>query len=289
MEITDHIHAIRVPFSIPLPGGRWLERFTWIYVVLGDRVGIVDAGVAGSWARVGEFLARIGRRPDEVAVCAFTHAHPDHIGSAQSMRAATGCRFAAHAADQPWIEDVELQARRRPVPGFHELVEGGVPVDDVLDDGARIDLGAGQTLRVIHTPGHSPGHIALLHEAGRVLITGDALVESGSMPTYTDAADTVRSLQRLRRFVGVDLLLSSLDDAPITRDRIAERVNAATAYVGKVHRAVRASQAAAPDLDLTRRTADVIERLGLPPFAANPITALALASHLDAADDVFAV
>lgn len=287
MQVTQHIHAVRVPFSIPLPGGERLERSTCISLVLGERVGIVDAGVTGSWERVGEYLVEIGRRAEDVEVCVFTHAHPDHIGSAPAMRAATGCRFAAHAADQSWIEDIELQARKRPVPGFHEMVEGAVPIDDVLDEGARIELGAGQALRVVHTPGHSPGHVALLHEADRVLITGDALVEPGFMPTYQDAADTVRSLRRLRDLDGVDVLLSSLDEAPIAREQIAARINQAIAYVVHVHDAVRASQADAPDLDLAQRTADVVQRLGLPPFAANAISQLAIASHLDAADDVF--
>jgi hydroxyacylglutathione hydrolase len=280
MEVTRHIHAVRVPVSIPLPGGRRLERSTRVYVVLGERVGIVDAGVTGSWQRVGEYLGEVGRRAQDVEVCVFTHAHPDHIGSAQAMRAATGCRFAAHAADQSWIEDIELQARDRPVPGFHELVEGAVPIDDVLDDGARIDFGAGQALFVIHTPGHSPGHIALLHEADGVLITGDALVEPGSMPTYQDAADTVRSLRRLRDLDSMDVVLSSLDDEPIRRDGIAERIDAAIAYVTRVHQAVHESQREQPDLDLMQRTGDVMQRLGLPPFAANPISQVAIASHL---------
>ncbi|MEU8393474.1 MBL fold metallo-hydrolase [Micromonospora sp. NPDC048843] len=42
-----------------------------------------------------------------------------------------------------------------------------------LADGDLLDVGGG--LRVVHTPGHSPGHVSLLHEPTRLLITGDAL------------------------------------------------------------------------------------------------------------------
>jgi glyoxylase-like metal-dependent hydrolase (beta-lactamase superfamily II) len=42
-----------------------------------------------------------------------------------------------------------------------------------LADGDVLDVGGG--LRIVHTPGHSPGHVSLLHEPTRVLITGDAL------------------------------------------------------------------------------------------------------------------
>ena len=47
------------------------------------------------------------------------------------------------------------------------------PVDEVLVDGQLLDVAGG--LRVLHTPGHSPGHISLLHEPTGVLITGDAI------------------------------------------------------------------------------------------------------------------
>ncbi|MFD0787413.1 MBL fold metallo-hydrolase, partial [Micromonospora azadirachtae] len=53
---------------------------------------------------------------------------------------------------------------------------GGFPAVDVaapLADGDVLPVGGG--LRVVHTPGHSPGHVSLLHEPTRVLITGDAL------------------------------------------------------------------------------------------------------------------
>ena len=51
---------------------------------------------------------------------------------------------------------------------------------------------------------------------------------------------------------------------------------------------MRESQADAPELGLPQRTADVMQRLGLPPFAANPISRLAIASHLDADDNLLA-
>ncbi|HET6496364.1 MAG TPA: MBL fold metallo-hydrolase [Thermoleophilia bacterium] len=289
MKITEHVDAVRIPFSIPLPGGKALERFTWVYIVSGDRTVLIDAGVAGSWRRISEYLSEIGRSSDGVDMCVFTHSHPDHIGSAKTIKAQTNCRLMAHGDERAWIEDFDAQTAERPVPGFKDLVEGPVKIDQALADGDRVMAGTGQSLLVIHTPGHSAGHIAVLHDQDGVLCTGDALVVPDSMPTYQDAASTVKSMRALRALHRINVLCSSLDEAPIAGKEMADRIDAGLAYVGKVHRAVRESQREQPDLDLPQRTADVMQRLGLPPFAANPISQLAIASHMDAADEVFRV
>lgn len=91
----------------------------------------------------------------------LTHAHPDHIGAARSIKSATGCMIAAHSSEKPWIEDVELQARERPVPGFHSLVQGPVTVDRLLEDGDITNLGNGPKIEILHTPGHSRVYLPL--------------------------------------------------------------------------------------------------------------------------------
>ena len=92
-------------------------------------------------------------------LAALTHAHPDHIGAVRAIREATGCSIAAHPAERAWIEDVELQNRERPVPGFAMLVGGSVHLDHELVDGDCIGPGETQAgeMQVFHTPGHSPG------------------------------------------------------------------------------------------------------------------------------------
>lgn len=76
-------------------------------------------------------------------------------------------------------------------------------MDVVLSDGDGIDLGAGVRLRVIHCPGHTPGHVAYWWEEEGVLLTGDAAQGFGSRPggypLYHDAPDYRRSLERLLR------------------------------------------------------------------------------------------
>ena len=66
----------------------WTKMVGWVLVVDGDEVMLVDTGYPGDWGRVVASLDSIGRTPADVAAVVLTHAHPDHLGSAQ--------RFADH-------------------------------------------------------------------------------------------------------------------------------------------------------------------------------------------------
>ncbi|WP_410812538.1 MBL fold metallo-hydrolase [Micromonospora sp. 067-2] len=142
-------------------------------------VTLVDCGVTRAPARIVRGLAAIGKVPADVTRIVLTHAHPDHAGGAAEMARRTGAPIAAHTGDVPYAEAGRAPAADPAVTGgrFLARVGGGrfpaVEVAQPLADGDLIDVGGG--LRVVHTPGHSPGHVSLLHEPTRLLITGDAL------------------------------------------------------------------------------------------------------------------
>lgn len=283
MQVTDTIHALRVPFQLPMPNGTKLDRFVYSYLIYGEAITLIDCGVRGYHETLFDYIRKTGRDPEEIALGVFTHAHPDHIGGALYVRDEVGCEFAAHGYDAPWIEDVDRQFQERPVPGFHGIVEGGASVDRMLAGGDEIDLGGGDALEVIHTPGHSRGHIALFHPRTRALFSGDAIPVPGGLPIYTDAAEALASIRRLQQLEGVDVLLSSWDE-PRRGDEVAATLQAGVEYMQRMHRLVREQQAACPSGALPDLTAGVVGAIGLPPAMVNPLLMASVQAHIEADD-----
>ena len=113
-----------------------------------------------------------GRR---LAAHVATHAHPDHVGATHAVAEQTGVPVWAHPEDRPAVEDTALIARRQPDAAINRLfakvmLGPGHPVARELVEGDEV---AGFT--VIHTPGHSVGHIALWRDDDATLILGDVL------------------------------------------------------------------------------------------------------------------
>ena len=282
MQITDRIHALKIPFQITDPSGRKVPRFVYVYLIYGKRICLIDCGVASSEKIILDYLQRTGRRPEEISLIILTHSHPDHIGAARAIKSISGCTVAAHAAEKSWIEDVDLQERERPVPGFKSLVGGSVHVDQTLQDGDLLDLD-GISMQVMHTPGHSSGSICLWLPEEGALFSADAVPIPGSMPVFQDILASVRSIQRLGRVRGIKFLLSAWDEPRLEGD--AYRVmDEGLAYLQRIHNAVLkvAGGAGGSDkgldaMELCRRT---LAELGLPEAMANPLVARSFQSSL---------
>ena len=133
-------------------------------------VTIVDAGLkfAAARKRLVAGLAAIGAGPDAVRRVVVTHAHPDHAGGLAGLVELTGAEVLAHERESVYLRDGRApRTRRGGGRGFPK-----VEVTTEFQDGTQLPGG----LRAVHTPGHSPGHTALLHEETGVLFTGDAMV-----------------------------------------------------------------------------------------------------------------
>jgi glyoxylase-like metal-dependent hydrolase (beta-lactamase superfamily II) len=175
--------------------GVWLVTGTdvnWVLVAGGDEVTLVDTGEPRDLPRVLSSLERIGRALGDVAAVVLTHAHPDHIGAAERLRADRGIPVrlleaeAPHARGQIIEEAPALQVLRaawRPAVLLWVLrilragatrVERLTEVKPFEAGSAPLDVPGG--LVPVPTPGHTSGHCAFhLPERG-VLIAGDALI-----------------------------------------------------------------------------------------------------------------
>jgi glyoxylase-like metal-dependent hydrolase (beta-lactamase superfamily II) len=135
--------------------GPFTGEGNWTYLIPGDRPVLFDAGV-GKQAHLDSIAAVAHTGPADVVV---THAHSDHSAGVPDLQARwPSARFSKmpwpeHDADLPWQS---------------------------LAEGDTVQTGAGP-LSVLHTPGHSPDHIALWHADSRSLFVGDLLVLGGTV------------------------------------------------------------------------------------------------------------
>jgi glyoxylase-like metal-dependent hydrolase (beta-lactamase superfamily II) len=153
-----------------------------IYVLVnGDELVVVDTGTPGNAKKIVEYIQKIGHQPSDVSTIVLTHYHMDHSGSAKDLKELTGAKVAASA------EDAEYITGQKPYPKPNNLLMRAtsslikvtpVQVDLSLKDGNTIG-----NLTVIHTPGHTPGSIALLDAQRKALFAGDTLRFDGSKVT----------------------------------------------------------------------------------------------------------
>lgn len=162
-----------------IPTAPWDLVNSYAFIEEDGQVTLVDAGMKSSPRKILAALSWIGAAPEQVTRIVMTHAHPDHAGGLSRLAEHTTAAVSAHQVDAP-----NLRAGQAPPRDtstfvgrlFDRLPGGGFPPAEVAEefaDGQILEVAGG--LQVIHTPGHSPGHVALLHLPTGVLITGDSI------------------------------------------------------------------------------------------------------------------
>ncbi|MBI3940073.1 MAG: MBL fold metallo-hydrolase [Acidobacteria bacterium] len=277
--MTPCIHPVRLPFVLPLSAEKSVHRFVYAYVIVGKQTCIVDTGPAGCEQGLVEMLAALGRSPAEVAWVVNTHEHPDHVGGNSFFQEQGRPQFACHARAARWIENLDAQYRERPLYGFDKLAGKAVRVSRLLQDGDEIDLGNGIRLRVIYTPGHSPGSVSLFCTGEDALITADAIQPVGGLPLYSDLPALRQSLGRLLAFPGIKTLYCAHSDRAFAGDEIPAIIQSGLDYLDRVDAAVKEAVkygATGPE-EITR---EALLRLGMTPPPVMPITIQSILSHL---------
>jgi len=281
MQVTEHTHAIKIPFKLSIGQGKMVDRFVYAYLIYGKRICLIDCGVSSSEALILDYVKKTGRDPHEISMIIHTHCHPDHIGGSYTIKRISGCRVAAHIEAKPWIEDIERQYEERPIENFHSLVRNSVGVDLVLRDGDSLNVGDGLAVKVLHTPGHSRGSISLLFNEDGALFSGDAIPVAGDPPIYEDILSSVSSIRKLRQVEGLKVLFSSWAD-PQRGNRIYESMDQGLGYLQRIHEAVRKINREFPAISSGELCIRVLRNLGLPGLSAMPIVIKSIEAHLKA-------
>lgn len=166
-----------------------------VYAIdLGDIV-LIDCGCGPGWPRIRDNLRSAGLDPVGLHTLLLTHAHVDHIGAAAAVRAESGCRVVAHALDAPAVRSGDPV---RTAANWYGIDLPGVPVDHAIDGDEAVLRFAKRDLRIVHTPGHTPGSVVAIVEtdAGRVLF-GQDIHGPFDLVFGSDVAAWRRSMEKL--------------------------------------------------------------------------------------------
>jgi glyoxylase-like metal-dependent hydrolase (beta-lactamase superfamily II) len=193
------------------------------------QVTLVDAGLKRAPARIVAGLEHIGVTPADVTRILVTHAHPDHVGGLAALRGRTGATVAVHERDAAYVREGKGPVLDRSTLGGRLMRRNRgstpTPVEDELVDGQLLDVAGG--LRVLHTPGHTPGHVALLHPASGVLIAGDSIFNMFSRMRWSYAmlcTDSALSQRTAHALGEADYQVAAFTHGPEIRDGAREAV-----------------------------------------------------------------
>jgi glyoxylase-like metal-dependent hydrolase (beta-lactamase superfamily II) len=279
MKLTDNIHLLKIDFEITLSPERKLPRFVNVLIIFGDRIILVDTGVKNSEEKIFEYIKQNGRDSSEISTVVLSHSHPDHIGSASKIKELTGCSILAHENEKDWIQNIDMQNRERPVPGFYTLVDRTVKVDFFPVDWEEIHAAKDITMQIIHSPGHSKGSLNILFKEDRILFTADSIPLKNDIPNYDSFPDLMKSLEAIKANRNFSTMLTSWTPPLTGADDINRLLQEGEEYMMRIDRIVKGTYTGSEPEPLLfcRKT---IEKLGLPPFLAMPVSDRAFRSHL---------
>ncbi|HXK32553.1 MAG TPA: MBL fold metallo-hydrolase [Dehalococcoidia bacterium] len=223
-EISPHVRSLHVDlkwFPQPYPPNVFLVRD-------GNEGALVDSGFSDdeSYNARTEWLRSMPEL--KLRYIIITHHHYDHAAGAHRLRDATGAEIVLHRDEKelllnPKLEtgDVEVpedqKEAREQAKKWREEAAKSTP-DLLVEDGQVLDVG-GLHLRIVHTPGHTAGHICVFFEEERMLFAGDNVLGVGTAaiapPPHGDMGEYIRSLRKMQ---SLDAAVLAPGHGPIVKE-----------------------------------------------------------------------
>jgi len=217
MKIADNVYL--VPGVVANP----------YLIVDADGLTLIDTGLPRSEKKILDFLAGLGRSPQDVQRIILTHADLDHVGSLAALHKATAARTFASKIESDAIAAGKSSRQIKPSGfSFRRLLFSVMrpfmrptpfQVDEILSDGQILPVLGG--LLVVETAGHTPGHISLFAPSIGILFCGDSMVSHedglhGSRPGLTWDEERAQEAVRMQSALGARIVCSG--HGPVVMD-----------------------------------------------------------------------
>jgi glyoxylase-like metal-dependent hydrolase (beta-lactamase superfamily II) len=207
MEIAPGVHAVRL-------------LNVYAFIIDEPQLTLIDAGLIGSAGRVRRHIERLGRKTDDLARIVCTHAHPDHVGGVREMAGDREVEVLMHPADLDGLsvalrDAVANRNRGQLIAYFTRHPGEATPIQD----GQVLPILGG--LRVVHTPGHTPGSVCLYAERHKLLFVGDALQVIRRKVTFASrvfSEDLTLARASVARMADLDVETIAFSHYPPLRD-----------------------------------------------------------------------
>jgi glyoxylase-like metal-dependent hydrolase (beta-lactamase superfamily II) len=166
------------------------------YVIDGETRVLIDPGHLQLFDHVQKGLANMGLTVDDIGLVICTHAHPDHIEAVQLFKKASTL-ITAHEEEWHFIKTMDAYIR-----ASYGIGSDDITPDFLLREG---DLSLpGLELKVLHTPGHSPGSASIYWPEQKVLFTGDVVFKGGIGRTDVPGGDSALLKESIKGLSALD-------------------------------------------------------------------------------------
>ena len=207
-EVADGIYSIDVEM--------WTPEYSSVYLVVGDRIALIETGLSTSSDKILEGIKHLGFRYEDIDFIVVTHIHLDHAGgagivaeklpSAKVIAHKDGAKHLINPSKLIYSATKALGELSKAY-GLDKIVPIAQDRMEPVDEGNIIDLGS-RKLEVLWTPGHAPHHICLYDDKSRGIFAGDAvgvyyphedLLTPTTPPPDFDVEVAIGTIERLKK------------------------------------------------------------------------------------------